>query len=244
MVIPVDAWLDVMGREYLGGFIRQGGAAVRFVVAEAAVLDRVADGLRERAAACGLECVRVDVATVRLHMLQNVVFAVAAALPWEQLLQARLERLVADAGHRWPEPGRQAPLPALAEANGMAPHLLRRDLAQALSREIWGDRQLSLDFRHAMITLLEARLTGEDAALAEAVMAWLRGAPRNVAQLRQAQVGRRIDRGNARAVLMSLCRWVRQCSGTAAACCCCSTSASCTASAAWSPRAWRTRRRR
>ena len=95
MVIPVDAWLDVMGREYLGGFIRQGGAAVRFVVAEAAVLDRATDGLRERAAACGLECVRVDVATVRLHMLQNVVFAVAAALPWEQLLQARLERLVA-----------------------------------------------------------------------------------------------------------------------------------------------------
>ncbi len=213
VAIPVDAWLDVMGREYLGDFIPQSGAAVRFAVAEATVLDRVADGLRDRAAACGLECVRLDVAAVRLHMLQSVVFAVAACLPWEQLLQARLERLVADAGHRWPEPGRQVPLPALAEANGVAPHLLRRDLTQALSREIWGDSQLTLDFRHAMITLLEARLTGEDAALCEAVMAWLHGALRSIAQLRQAQVGRRIDRGNARAVLMSLCRWVRQCSG-------------------------------
>ncbi len=213
VAIPVDSWLDVMGREYLGDFIPQGGAAVRFAVAEAAVLDRVTDGLCERAAAGGLECVRLDVAAVRLHMLQNVVFAVAAALPWEQLLQARLERLVADAGHRWPEPGKQVLLPALAEANGVAPHLLRRDLTQALSREIWGDSRLTLDFRHAMITLLEARLTGEDAALSEAVMAWLHGALRSIGQLRQAQVGRRIDRGNARAVLMSLCRWVRQCSG-------------------------------
>jgi len=55
VVIPVDAWLDVIGREYLGDFIPQGGAAVRFAVAEAAVLDRVSDGLCDRAVWIGVE---------------------------------------------------------------------------------------------------------------------------------------------------------------------------------------------
>ena len=31
--IAVDKWLDFIGSEYLGRFVRDGGAAVRFVVA-------------------------------------------------------------------------------------------------------------------------------------------------------------------------------------------------------------------
>ena len=157
---------------------------------------------------------QLDLATVRLHMLQNVVFAVAKELPWERLLQTRLEALVAGAGYRWPEPGNVLALPALAEANGVAAHLLRRDLTQALTREIWQDSALTQDFRNAMIALLELRLDSEDAALAEAVIGWLHGTLRSVGPLRVAQIGWRIGRQNARAVFMSLCRWVRGCGGT------------------------------
>ena len=213
MAIAADTWLDLIEREYFADFIRDGGGAVRFAVAEAADLDRLAIGLRDRAAAHGLLVVSLDLATVRLHMLQNVVFAVAAALPWEQLLQQRLESLVASAGYRWPEPGQALLLPALAEANGVAAHLLRRDLTQTLSREIWQDAGLTQDFRNAMIALLLARLTGEDAALAEAVMGWLLGTPRGIGHVGPAQIGRRIGRHNARAVLMSMCRWLRGCGG-------------------------------
>ena len=213
MAIPAEAWLDLMGREYLGGYIAEGGGAVRFAVAEASVLGHLAHGLRERATARGMQVVQLDLAAVRLHMLQNVVFAVAAALPWDALLQARLEALAADAGHRWPEPGRQVLLPALAAANGIATPLLRRDLTQALSREVWQDSRLTMDFRNAMIALLEARLTGENEAVAEAVMGWLHGTLRAMAPLKPASIGRRIGRQNARAVLMSLCHWVRRCGG-------------------------------
>jgi hypothetical protein len=212
MAIAAEVWLEVMQREYLGDFIQAGGGAVRFAVAEAAELDRLGAGLSERAAASGLEVVHIDVAQVRLHMLQNVVFALAAALPWPRLLQTRLEALVGGAGYRWPEPGKPMALPALAEANGVAAHLLRRDLTQALTREIWQDAALTQDFRNAMIALLQARLD-EDAALTEAVMGWLHGTLRGVGSLRAAQIGRRIGRQNARAVLMSLCRWVRDCGG-------------------------------
>jgi hypothetical protein len=213
MAMTAEAWLEVMEREYLGDFIPSGGAAVRFVVAEAAMLEYLARGLQARAAACRLEVVHIDLASVRLHMLQNVVFAVAAALPWDRLSQTRLEMLVADAGYRWPEPGHPVLLTALAEANGVAAHLLRRDLTQALSREVWQDARLTLDFRYAMIALLEARLTGEDVGLTEAVMSWLLGTLRSIGQLKHAQIGRRIGRQNARAILMSLCHWVRKCGG-------------------------------
>lgn len=214
MAIPGDTWLDLIEKEYFADFIAAGGGAVRFAVAEADALSQLADSLHRRAAASGLITVRLDLATVRLHMLQNVVFAVAAALPWDRLLQTRLESLITTAGHRWPDPGQPLLLPALAEINGVAAHLLWRDLSQALTHEIWQDARLTQDFRNAMIALLQTRLSGEDAALAEAVMNWLQGTLRSIGQLRQAQIGRRIGRQNARAVLMSLCHWVRACGGT------------------------------
>ena len=200
-----------MGREYLASFVPEGGGAVRFAVGDADMLTQVSDGLRDQACVVGLQVVRLDVAVTRLHMLQTVVFALVDALPWDRLLQARLEALVASAGYRWPEPGQSVLLPALAEANGVAAHLLRRDLVQALSREVWNEPRLTLDFRYAMIALLDARLSGEEAALSDAVMSWLRGTLRALGQVKQAQIGRRIGRQNARAVLMSLCHWVRLC---------------------------------
>ena len=213
MTIPAVAWLDAMGREYFDDFIPAGGGAVRFAVADAPVLDHLAAALKDRAAATGLAVVALDLAATRLHMLQNVVFAVAAALPWDCLLATRLEALAAAAGYPWPRPGVALTLPMLAEAHEVAAHLLRRDLTQALSREIWRDHGLTQDFRAAMIALLEARLTGENAAVAAAVMDWLRGDLRSLAHLKTVHIGRRIGRQNARAVLMSLCRWVRLCGG-------------------------------
>ena len=200
-----------MGREYLASFVPEGGGAVRFAVGDADMLTQVSDGLRGQAGVAGFQVVRLDVAVTRLHMLQTVVFALVDALPWDRLLQARLEALVASAGYRWPDPGESVLLPALAEANGVAAHLLRRDLVQALSREVWNEPRLTLDFRYAMIALLDARLSGEEAALSDAVMSWLRGTLRALGQVKQAQIGRRIGRQNARAVLMSLCHWVRLC---------------------------------
>jgi hypothetical protein len=220
MAIDPDTWLDLIGDEYFADFIPAGGGSVRFAVTpgqHTQLHDRLADGLRALAQANGLEVVACDVAMVRLHMLQNVVFALARALPWPQLLQRRLEMLIAGAGYHvpgdrpyedhWPT------LAELAAANGVAAHLLRRDLTQAMSREIWQDRRLTQDFRNAMIALLEARLTGEDASLAGAVMEWLGGTLRSTAPLKAARIGRRIGRQNARATLMSLCHWVRSCDG-------------------------------
>jgi hypothetical protein len=144
-------------------------------------------------------------------MLQTLFFAIAGALPWQTMLQRRIEALVTDGGYRWPVPGRRVALAALADANEIAVHLLRRDLAHWLTSNVWHDAALAQDFRSAMIALLEAQMTGETDALRDAVFEWLRGELRTITRVKPAQIGARIGRYNARAMLMSLCHWVRDC---------------------------------
>ena len=211
MTVALEAWLGVMEREYTGSFIAEGGGAARIVVAPPATLDRAATRLRAQAAQAHLQVIAVDLAQVKLHMLQHLFFAIAAALPWQTMLQTRIEALVLEGGYRWPTPGRSTSLAALAEANEIAPQLLRRDLAHWLTTTIWRDPALAQDFRSAMIALLQAQLTDETEVPRDAVHEWLRGDLKSIAQVKSAQIGARIGRYNARAMLMSLCRWVRDC---------------------------------
>jgi len=211
MTVALDEWLGVIEREYTASFIPEGGGAVRVAVAASATLDRAAARLRVQATQAGLQVIAVDLAQTRLHMLQNLFFAIAAALPWQAMLQRRIEALVTEGGYRWPTPGRSTTLAALAEANEIAPQLLRRDLAHWLTTTVWHDAALAQDFRSAMIALLQAQLTDDSKALRDAVFEWLRGDLKSIARVKPAQVGSRIGRHNARAMLMSLCRWVRDC---------------------------------
>jgi hypothetical protein len=210
MTIALDEWLGVIGREYVESFIPAGGGAVRFVVADTGVLERTRVRLRRMGNEAGLHVVAVDLAATKLHMLQNLFFAVSTALPWEAMLRARLAGFFEEAGYRAPD---AAGIEALAAANGVAPHLLRRQFNQWLTRTVWRDAALAQDFRNAMIALLTAQLTSEDEALGEVVMEWLQGTLRTTSQVRRANIGVRIGRHNARAMLMSLCHWVRASGG-------------------------------
>ncbi|MBN8892594.1 MAG: hypothetical protein BGP12_04265 [Rhodospirillales bacterium 70-18] len=213
MSTPVEPWLDLIEREYLASFIREGGGAVRFVVAEANRLEAVADGLGARAGRHGLATIRVDSAMLKLQHVQTLFFAMSQAIDWDTLMQARLERLLTECGYRWPEPGRRMDLAALSEALGVLPHLLRGQLSQEMTRAVWRAPQMAQDFRYAMIALLEARLAGEDNPLEAPVLEWLRGTLRRVGQVRGANIGAKVTRHSARAMLISLCHWVRACGG-------------------------------
>ena len=161
MTVALDEWLGVMEREYTASFIPEGGGAVRVVVAPPETLDRASGKLRVQATHAGLQVITVDVAQTKLHMLQNLFFAIAAALPWQTMLQTRIETLVTEGGYRWPAPGRSTTLAALAEVNEIAQQLLRRDLAHWLTSTVWRDADMAQDFRSAMIALLSAQVNGE-----------------------------------------------------------------------------------
>ncbi len=211
MPITLDNWLAPIKREYLDTFIPDGGGAVRFVVADDATLPALRESLTAAAADARLLVICIDTATTRLHMLHFVFFAIAKELDWENLVQTRLETLVTDAGYRWPQPGRRTSLVSLAESNGIAPPIMRTTLQQHITRTVWEDARLAQDFRKAMIALLDAQLAVDKDSLRDAVLDWMRGDLRNLKGVRDAQIGTRIGRHNARAMLMSLCHWLRAC---------------------------------
>ncbi len=207
--LALDAWLDIVAREYLDGFVPAGGGALKIAVADDA---QVAPAIARLAALAGrhrLRAVAIDAAHTKLHLPQDVFFALARALPWAEMVQTYLEGVFAANAYPWPRPGVAMARAALAEALGIAPPLLNSAINAWLTRGIWNNRDYAQDFRSALLALCLAALE-TDEAVAAPVLAWLQGEKVPAALLRAAGIGGRITRAGARAMLVSLCHWVRR----------------------------------
>jgi hypothetical protein len=210
--LPRDEWLRITAEEYLDSFIPAGGAAIRFVVTDACRIAALGDRLLDEGARRGLIPVRIDAAHTRVHMAQDLFFAIARAVPWDDLLQRLVEDLFTSNGYAWPAPGQPVSMAEIAEAHGVAPTLLARSRDRWLSEEIWSDGRLAQDFRSAILRLCLGRLEPEsgEAAATPPLMQWLRGELTAIGALRDSQIFTRINRQNAHAMLTSLCHWVRR----------------------------------
>jgi hypothetical protein len=133
-------------------------------------------------------------------------------LPWDGLLQRYLEELFSRHEHPWPQPGTALGTAELADAFGIAPGIMTRHRDQWLSRDLWDDPRLARDFRAAMIALCLSRLDpqeGDDEANTP-VHQWLRGGKPLLSSLRAFDITAQINRTNARAMLISLCHFLRK----------------------------------
>ncbi len=213
MGVTAEAWLDLIDREYLRQFISGGGSAVKFVEGDAEQLDEVQVRLAALAEQHGLATCRINAAQTRLHMIQDIFFAISRSLDWSAMAQAFVEALVAKQGYRWPRPGGGVTFQDLAATNEIDVRFIRRDLNHWLTEEIMRDRSMSQDFRIAMATLCRTRLEPDetDKGVTTPVLEWLRGDLRAIGALRQADIAAKITRHNGRAMLRSLCRWLRLC---------------------------------
>ena len=110
-------------------------------------------------------------------------------------------------------PGGGVTFQDLAAYNGIDVRLFRRELNRWLTDEIMRDRSMSQDFRIAMASLCRSRLEPDetDMGVAAPVLEWLRGELRAIGALRQTYITAKITRHNGRAMLRSLCRWLRLC---------------------------------
>ena len=95
MAVATEAWLDLIDREYLREFIAGGGSAVKFVEAEAERLDEIETRLIGLAERNGMASCRIDSSVTRLHMIQDIFFAVSQSLDWPALAQVFVEALKA-----------------------------------------------------------------------------------------------------------------------------------------------------
>lgn len=208
--LPIERWLRVIEPEYFADYLPAGGAAAKFVIADDAGIAHLRHAAEVLARHHGMLPVDISAGDVRLHMLQDVFFAVARALPWDALLQRYIEDLFTRNAYTWPRPGDALTMPELAQEFGIAANLLGRNRDQWLSRDLWADANLAQDFRAAMLRLCIARLEPEPGTLESPVLQWLWGEKIGLPLLRQYDIAARISRTNARAMLISLCHFVRK----------------------------------
>lgn len=211
MELTATAWLDVVRRDYLDDFVRDGGAAVKVAVTEDEPA-RLAlrDELRRLGEASGYRVAVVDAAETKIQMMDRVFHVVAQQMPWEDTARAFLARTVVENGYQLPSDPTNLTLAALAEANDVPDRRLNTSITDILWRALFRDYAMSQEFRLAMVRLCRAQLYPDDEpAVTEAVMAWLRGELRRISELKRALIFQRIARHNARHLLASLAHWLR-----------------------------------
>ena len=194
MGVTAETWLDLIDREYLRQFISGGGSAVKFVEADAEELDEIQARLAALAEQHGLVPCRINASETRLHMIQDIFFAISRSLDWSAMAQAFVEALVTEQGYGWPRPGGGATFQDLAAYNEIDVRLLRREVNRWLTEEIMRDRSMSQDFRIAMATLCRTRLEPDetDEGVTTPVLDWLRGELRAIGALRQTYITAKI----------------------------------------------------
>ncbi|MDQ2826832.1 MAG: hypothetical protein M3Y04_07725, partial [Actinomycetota bacterium] len=209
-MIEISEYASFLDREYLASFVRDGGAAVKFVVArDDPGADDFSSAVRAVAEAEGYLAVRVDAASIRIHMIDQVFFDVARQVDWDVLAAHTVRRAFTAAAHPAPEDC-DVTVEAVAAHHGVDPGELSRDVNRQLQSAVQRDFAMVGEFRTAMLRLCQAQLRTGQVTEAEhaAVLDWLTGELRQISALRSAMIFRRIGRHNGRQMLFSLSHWL------------------------------------
>lgn len=203
-----EEWLTVARREYLDGFVRAGGAAVKVLVpADDNCRTALHDGLQALAAADGYQFAAVNAETTRLHMIEKLFGTVARQVDWDGQTRVLLRRMYIEQGLKVPPD--DVTIAAVAALNGYSEPLVRREAMPWLDRAILRDYGMSRQFRFAMLQLCLAQLDPtNDPGLAQSIKEWLRGELRLITAVKRAEIFLRIARHNARHMLESLVHWL------------------------------------
>jgi len=211
-----EEYADFVGKEYLGDYVRSGGAAVRFTVAgDDAVAARWHRALAAAADAEGYLCVAVDAEEHRVHLVDQVFAAVARQVEWEALARRQVRAGWASLGLTPATPDELAVAAVAAHHDVDVPEAAR-SIRRYLETTVLRDPTLAREFRLAVLRLCQAQLATGDVLDAErdAVLAWLRLEPVALRSLRATSCHGRVARHNARSLLVSLAAWRARLTGT------------------------------
>ena len=212
MYVGLSDWLAVVEREYLRDFLPQGGSAVKFaVVSPSLEPDEVRGDLARLARETGCLYLSVEAATTKIHMIDQLFYAVSRQLDWDDLARRFLCRLLKNGGFTVPAGMASLDYASIADANDYSEPELRRDVRLLLTSRVFRDFAMAQEFRIAMVRLCQAQLEADGTAgpEADAVKEWLRGELRSITLLRSALIFQRIARHNGRDMFLSLAHWVR-----------------------------------
>lgn len=204
-------WLSSVQTHYLDSFIRNGGAALKVVVpleplGREDVVQSVLDASRRQ----GLVAVPLKAEDTRVHMIDQVFFHIASAVPWDDVARRVIKKLATDLGYQTEPLDDEPVLAKLSELNAMDEQAIRIELRKALTDHVFREKRLAKDFRVAMFQMCLAQLTGGEAATttSRVLREWLTGVNPAVSAVKPYNIFNRINRTNARHFLESLFWWL------------------------------------
>lgn len=207
-----EHWLEFVASTYLDGFVAEGGAAIKFAVPlDEATGPIVQGGLMAAAARRGYLAVKVSATHTKVHMVDQLYFAIAEQIPWDRLARQVLVDLARKDGYEVPDHAQGSLADIIASSNAMEVQVIRNELRRKLGNTVYKRRALAKDFRVAMLNLCLAELSGGEEGIQQrdVITDWLTGRTRTIGAIKPYGIYTRIQRTNARYFLESLLDWVR-----------------------------------
>ena len=150
--------------------------------------------------------VSLSAETTKVHMIDQVFFAVARQIDWDQvavaIVNTAYDNIAVPAA-----PGRLT-VAEVAADHDLDPRELYRSVRRALEHLLLTDTSFPRELRRALLRLAQAHLGSGDVNTAEALVihGWLTGERVGLRELRDAMIYARIGRHNARTMLTSVGR--------------------------------------
>lgn len=209
VAIDRDEWLAFVRTEYLETFIAEGGAAIKVVVDLGRTDEDLAETIAGHAADSGYLTAVVDSVVCRVHMIDQVFYAIADQIPWRESVERVVYRLAKSDGLSIAD-GEGPILQRIAQASALDPQFVQLQLRRKIAERIFKNRSLVKDFRVAVTSLATAALGGGQEAdtTFSTITDWLTGRNRAVSAVKPYQIFSRITRTNARHFLESTLAWV------------------------------------
>ena len=176
--MAIQDWLAVLRQEYLQGFIKNGGAGVKFVVPwEYSEHQALLENLRTVSQEEHYAFAAVDAATTKVHMVDKLFNQAARQIPWDDLAYAFLRSTLLESDYLIPAEREGFSLSQIAYLNGLDVGEMRAVINNRLRERISRDYAMTHEFRQAMLKLCQAQLDPQDVGvgLSQAVKEWLRG---------------------------------------------------------------------
>ena len=103
----------------------------------------------------------VSSATTRVHLIDQLFFKIAEQVPWRQLSEEVIVRLVGQSGYSTPPSQGDDPLyRRIAQANGADAEMLMIDAKNKTRNSVFREQLLAKDFRVAVTATLLSRAVG------------------------------------------------------------------------------------
>ena len=209
VAIARDEWLSFVRTEYLESYIADGGAAIKVVIDLGGSDLDLAETVAAHAADAGYLTAVVDATVSRVHMIDQVFFAVAEQIPWRETVDRVVTRLATADGLNVAD-GDGPLFRRIAEASKLDPQYVQLELRRKIGEKIFKNHSFVKDFRVAVTQLSTAAFGGGQEAdtTFTTITDGLTGRNRAVSAVKPYQIFSRINRSNARHFFESALSWI------------------------------------